>query len=259
MSSYIDSINQASTAATGTSNITSAEDVIMGKEDFLQLLVAQLQNQDPLNPAEPTEFTAQLAQFSSLEQLTNLNDSMDSLVSATNNSDRLATLSTIGKDATYESNSFQYSGGPVALGYKLADPAANVTLLLQNQGVTVATIAGKELGAGNHYINWDGLSTAGIPAASGDYSIVVQAKSAEGASVQASSLIRSEVTGVDLGGDKGTTLITKAGEVAFNSILGVFEPGTILQESSEEPQPGQEISENTSDTVEEVTDEVASG
>ncbi len=69
MSSYIDSINQATTASLGISTAKNSNDAVMGKEDFLTLLVAQLQNQDPLNPDDPTEFTAQLAQFSSLEQL----------------------------------------------------------------------------------------------------------------------------------------------------------------------------------------------
>ena len=46
---------------------------VMGKEDFLHLLVTQLQNQDPLNPSDSTEFTAQLATFSSLEELQNIN------------------------------------------------------------------------------------------------------------------------------------------------------------------------------------------
>lgn len=48
----------------------------LGKEEFLQLLVCQLQNQDPLNPQSDTEFISQLAQFSSLEQMTNMNTTM---------------------------------------------------------------------------------------------------------------------------------------------------------------------------------------
>ena len=51
------------TAASGSANSGSSTE-IMGKQDFLTLLVAQLKNQDPLNPDNPTEFTAQLAQFS---------------------------------------------------------------------------------------------------------------------------------------------------------------------------------------------------
>ena len=78
----------------------------LGKEDFLTLLVAQLQNQDPMNPEDATEFTAQLAQFSSLEQLFNINESMESLASAQIQSDRFATMDLIGKTVSYQDGDF---------------------------------------------------------------------------------------------------------------------------------------------------------
>lgn len=64
--------NRNSTASTSTQRGSSE----LGKEEFLQLLVCQLQNQDPLNPQSDTEFISQLAQFSSLEQMTNMNTTM---------------------------------------------------------------------------------------------------------------------------------------------------------------------------------------
>jgi len=51
----------------------------LGKDDFLKLLVAQMQNQDPMNPTDSTASIAQMAQFSSLEQMTNIATSMDAL------------------------------------------------------------------------------------------------------------------------------------------------------------------------------------
>ena len=225
MGSYIESINQASTASTGKTTARDKNEAIMGKQDFLMLLVAQLQNQDPLNPDDPTEFTAQLAQFSSLEQLFTLNESMNNLVTSNANSDRLSTLSTIGKEVAYTSSSFAFDGTPVELGYQLDGAASEVTLQLQLNGVTQATIKGTKLTAGNHYFTWNGLTADGNTAPIGKYKIVVSAKATEGESVSATPLVKSEVTGVDLGGSGGGTLVTKAGEVAFNAIIGVYDPG----------------------------------
>jgi flagellar basal-body rod modification protein FlgD len=227
MSSVIQAINQAgTTAASETPSAKSARDAMMGKEDFLLLLVAQLQNQDPLNPNDPTEFTAQLAQFSSLEQLFTLNEGMSSLVAANANSDQLSTLSTIGKDVAYHGADFTFSGDPVELGYKLDGPAAAVTLTLRQNGMDIATLTGEGLTAGSHYLQWDGLLENGTPAPPGDYTIALQAKARSGESVAAAPLIRAEVTGVDLGGANGGILITTAGEIPFNSILGVYERGS---------------------------------
>jgi len=71
----------------------------MGKEEFLKLLVAQLQNQDPMNPSNPEEMAAQLAQFSSVEQLININETLGdqaatnlAMAEALNNSSAVSVL-----------------------------------------------------------------------------------------------------------------------------------------------------------------------
>lgn len=198
---------------------------IMGKEDFLTLLVAQLQNQDPLNPDDPTEFTAQLAQFSSLEQLYNLNESMTGLTTAQANSEKLAALSLIGKEVSYNGSSFTYDGTPIAVGYQLDGVAAGVTLSLQDaDGRTVKTLeaADTELAAGNHFITWDGTDQDGNPVIAGTYKIILQASAAgTDASIAAAPLISSEVTGVDL---SNGLLTTRAGEVLFNNLIRVTDP-----------------------------------
>ncbi|EQK45782.1 flagellar hook capping family protein [[Clostridium] bifermentans ATCC 19299] len=66
----------------GTQIVMPGEET--NKDLFLKLLVAQMSNQDPLNPQDPTQYVTQLAQFSSLEQMQNLNEGMEYLVGLTN-------------------------------------------------------------------------------------------------------------------------------------------------------------------------------
>lgn len=232
--SYIDGISQASTATATGSSPSMTQDV-MGKEDFLTLLVAQLQNQDPLNPDDPTEFTAQLAQFSSLEQLFNLNDSMNNLVTSNANADRFATLQTIGKYVVYQDSAFEYQAGEnVQLGYQLDGDAKEVSITIEKNGEVVKVLNGDELSKGNHFLTWDGIKEDGTLAESGSYTISISAKAKEGESIAASPLIKSEVTGVDLTGDYGGRLMTKAGEVDFSTILGVYEIDNGSEKDNEE-------------------------
>ena len=72
----------------------------MGKQQFLQLLVAQMKNQDPLNPMDGTQMASQLAQFSTVEQLQNANDTLPQIAGAVRVANGTASGSTNGAGGT---------------------------------------------------------------------------------------------------------------------------------------------------------------
>ncbi len=76
----ITGIDNTSTASTASSSTAQGSNTL-GKNDFLKLLMAQMQNQDPTQPSGPTAFTAQLAQFSQLELQQNANDTLSNMAS----------------------------------------------------------------------------------------------------------------------------------------------------------------------------------
>jgi flagellar basal-body rod modification protein FlgD len=208
-------------------NSTSGAD-IMGKEDFLGLLVAQLQNQDPMNPDDPTEFTAQLAQFSSLEQLFNLNESMDALASSQAEGDRFDSMGLIGNDVVYADSGFAFNGNPVNVGYQLDGEAASVTMYIQDEnGASIATLNATELTEGDHFLEWNGLDDEGNDVPEGNYQIVLQATSAgENSTIAILPLVQSEVIGVNLNDESGDPIFhTLAGaEITSDSIRAVYQP-----------------------------------
>ncbi len=72
----------ASDGSTSSASALSSADPLAQEQTFLKLLVAQVQNQDPMDPnADPTQYVTQLAQFSSLEQLTQMRQDLDTIVS----------------------------------------------------------------------------------------------------------------------------------------------------------------------------------
>jgi flagellar basal-body rod modification protein FlgD len=211
-------INPAIAAQTPALTNMGGKDVSMGKEDFLKLLVAQLQHQDPLNPADPTEFTAQLAQFGQLEQLTNANKNLEQLGRMSGEMEKMSALSLIGQDVVAEGSAFHFNGEAMQLGYRLDTPADKVTLYVQNQsGSTLTTITARETSSGQYFVDWDGYTDSGMPLVPGDYSLIVHAIDADEKTIDSKSLIKGRVEAVDLGGT-GVQLDTSSGTFALGRI-----------------------------------------
>jgi len=195
---------------------------VLGKDEFLKLLVTQLQNQDPLNPSDPTEFTAQLAQFSSLEQLFSVNESLERMSRSNQELERLSAFSLIGRQVEVAGPDFHFDGNPVEFGYVLDTPATAVNVrVLDNHGQVVAVLPHAEGEAGPHYYGWDGTGVSGQPLAPGNYSLQVERVDGDGASL-VSSRISSVVSGVELGAF-GSVLKTGAGDFGLSEVLSVNE------------------------------------
>lgn len=193
----------------------------LGKEDFLKLLVTQLQNQDPMNPSDPTEFTAQLATFSSLEQLFTVNANLGKMASSSGDIERLSALSLIGKEVVSTSGKFRLGNAGAELGYRLDVPASAVSLsVLDASGRAVASMAPTQAGAGDHFVNWNGTGFSGQKLPPGDYSLVVQAVAGEKEPVPAKALVKGTVTGVDLGAS-GSVLVSDAGDFRLQDVASV--------------------------------------
>ncbi|MBF0229990.1 MAG: flagellar hook capping protein [Desulfamplus sp.] len=157
------------------------EDDYLGREAFLKMLVAQLQNQDPLNPMQGSDFSAQLAQFSSLEQLINVNKSVESMAAAFEKSSETDASTFIGKEVTGNANSLDVTSGAPSVGRYTLPKEADVMVKISNsEGNVVKTIYPGQQKAGEYNVDWDGKDNGGNVVADGAYTYEVLVNTGSG-------------------------------------------------------------------------------
>jgi len=200
----------------------AVKDDYLGREDFLTMLVAQLQNQDPLNPMEGSDFSAQLAQFSSLEQLVNLGDSMDDMVQAVKDSSETDVATFIGKEVTGNVNSVEVAFGSASGGYyNLADSADVMVSIYNDSGHLVRTLYPGQQTPGEYALDWDGKDNGGKVVEDGTFTYDVLANSGSGFSA-ASTTVTGKVDGVVYQNDKAYLQVQGA-LISPDSIVKVSE------------------------------------
>lgn len=196
------------TGGSGASQATNPDSVernALGKEEFLRLLVTQLQNQDPLSPMDGQEFAAQLAQFTSVEQLLNIqqtlvdNGELNGLLAQGINSGVASGL--IGRDVEAETQHLYWDGGGTSSAHlDLESAASTVRIALRDsEGNLIRELELGALEAGAHEIEWDGRDQNGAAVPKGSYHMDVIAEDSAGDAVQSTTFVSGRVDRVTFG------------------------------------------------------------
>lgn len=204
-SSSDDAVGSAVSSATGNQTL--------GKDAFLQLLVTQLKNQNPLDPQDNTEFVAQLAQFSSLEGITTLNDTVNSIAGTFSSSQALQASSLVGRSVIVQADKAVLDPAKGISGV-VTLPASTDTATVKitdSSGATVRTLDLGKLDSGNNSYTWDGKDDDGNALAAGTYNFNATYKDADGNAVALTQYLPATVNSVTMGTNGGEMMLNIAG------------------------------------------------
>jgi len=196
ISGLIPTATDLATAKTTAGDVANANE--LGKNDFLKLLVAQLEAQNPLDPQKAEDFSAQLAQFSSLEQLTNVNENLKQIESFEQAVNNASLVNLVGKNVDSPGNRIDYNTGDTkTLNFSVSEEAAQVAVdIFDSTGSKVTTLTLSNQSAGNNQVIWNGRDGAGKEVPSGAYTFQVKAETTSGEEISAKTFISGKITDV---------------------------------------------------------------
>jgi len=169
-----------------SNSITDASSLGANYSTFLNLLTAQVRNQDPLSPMDTTQWTNQLVQYSSVEQQLKGNQYLAQIANNNSAGSMNAAVSYIGKTVSVDSDTATLKDGSATWNYDLGTVAGSAKLsVLDANGKVVwsGDAASTGLNKGANSFTWDGKNSAGKAVAAGDYTLTVEAKTASGAKI----------------------------------------------------------------------------
>ncbi|CCK81736.1 FlgD immunoglobulin-like domain containing protein [Desulfobacula toluolica] len=225
------SLDQINNSYKSSEKVKSEKEDALGRDTFLTMLVAQLQNQDPLNPQDGADFSAQLAQFSQLEQLININESMGGLTDAYSKGSEGDAIGYVGKQVTGNMDTMTVDDGTVSGGFYTLDQSADVMITITDaDGNTVKTLFEGQRESGSQTIAWDGTNNAGDAVEDGSYQYTVMANAGYGYTEVPSS-ITGTVEGVAYNDGKAY-LIVKGVLLDPQSLTAVADTAKTIESGS---------------------------
>jgi flagellar basal-body rod modification protein FlgD len=191
------------TAATTTTATTGAAPAIDTKTiagnftTFLQLLTAQLKNQNPLDPLDTNQFTQQLVQFAQVEQQLKSNDQLSALVSLQKTAQSTAALDYVGKSVVVDGATAQLTNKTATWSFSVPKPAS-ATINIKNASGQAVYTGSYTVNPGTQNFKWDGRGANGTQWPDGAYTMSITANDASGQPVAISTEIQGVVDSADL-------------------------------------------------------------
>ncbi len=171
----------------------------VGQEQFMELMITQLKNQDPMKPMQNGEFLSQIAQFGTVSGINELQKSFGSLASALQSSQALQASTMVGRKVLIEHQKLLVNGiDPTKFALDLPLDASRVRVSIQDAaGQQVRRLEFGATAAGVTEVAWDGLDAGGIQAAAGAYTLKAEAL-IDGKAQALTTLVRAPVESVTL-------------------------------------------------------------
>lgn len=213
MTSNINATSQTTaTTPTVPAATTSSADTM--SQTFLKMLVAQMKNQDPLNPMDNAQVTSQMAQINTVSGINQLNSTLTALSSNFNQLQLLQGVSLVGHQVLIQGNGLTVNNGAASAGFTLDANADNVKVdILSSTGSVVDTVKLGTLSSGQHSFNWKpsgSMPTTGL-------TFKVTATSA-GNPVTATPMVTDTVESVSTANNTLTLDLSTNGSVPYSSV-----------------------------------------
>lgn len=202
---------------------TASKDV--GQQQFLELMVAQLKNQDPESPMQSGEFLSQIAQFGTVSGIKDLQTSFGSLASALQSSQALQASTMVGRKVLIESDAVQVKGTEdLGLAVNLTSAATDVRLTIKDEsGQTVRQLTFGARDSGLLNLKVDATDAQGNPLANGRYKLTAEAL-VGGVAQGVTTLVQAPVESVTLprNGEAAVLNLSGYGAVKIDAVARVL-------------------------------------
>lgn len=191
-------------------------------EAFLQLLTAQVANQDPLAPMDSSTYVTQLAQLSQVEQTVAANETLGAILATLSSGSSFGAVNLIGRSVQVADAPFLSHGDATPLAVRLGDGATDAVLSIEDSaGRAVRSIGLAADGARSRSISWDGLDDGGAAAGAGPFRAVLRAPDGSAIGDGSRVLVPATVDAFVSTPEGGALVLDSGAEVAPDRIARV--------------------------------------